>query len=74
MFWQRRSDKAARIGNWKWIESAKGGGLFDLAADPGETKDLSHEKPDVLANMKARWNAWRREMDASDPRGPFRDY
>jgi arylsulfatase A-like enzyme len=74
MFWQRRGDKAARIGDWKWIESEKGAGLFDLAADPGETKDLSREKPAVLASVKSRWEAWRREMDASEPRGPFRDY
>ncbi|MBI3875635.1 MAG: sulfatase-like hydrolase/transferase [Verrucomicrobia bacterium] len=74
MFWQRRGDKAARVGNWKWVESEKGGGLFDLAADLGETKDLSKEHPDALAKVKARFDAWRREMDASEPRGPFRDY
>ncbi len=74
MFWQRRGDKAARVGNWKWVESEKGGGLFDLAADLGESKDLSKEKPDVLATVKARFDAWRKEMDASEPRGPFRDY
>jgi hypothetical protein len=74
MFWQRRGDKAARVGKWKWLESAKGSGLYDLDADLGETKDLSKEKPDVLAKVKERWEAWRREMNASEPRGPFRDY
>ena len=74
MFWQRRGDKAARVGDWKWLESAKGAGLFDLASDPGETKDLSREKPDVVARVKSRWEAWRKEMDSAEPRGPFRDY
>lgn len=74
MFWQRRSDKAARVGQWKWVESAKGGGLFDLSADLAETRDLSAEKPDVLARVKGRFDAWRKEMDAAPPRGPFRDY
>ncbi|MBI5396735.1 MAG: sulfatase-like hydrolase/transferase [Verrucomicrobia bacterium] len=74
MFWQRRSDKAARVGQWKWVESAKGGGLFDLSADLGESRDLSAEKPDVLARVKGRFEAWRKEMDAAEPRGPFRDY
>jgi arylsulfatase A-like enzyme len=74
MFWQRRGDKAARVGNWKWSESAKGGGLYDLTNDLAETKDLSKEKPDVLANVKGHWEAWRKEMDATEPRGPFRDY
>lgn len=74
MFWQRRADRAARVGNWKWLESAKGSGLYDLAKDIGETKDLSAERPDILAMVKGKFDAWRREMDASEPRGPFRDY
>lgn len=74
MFWQRRGDKAARVGKWKWIESAKGGGVFDLAGDLGETRDLSKEKPEVLQMLQSRFDAWRKEMDASEPRGPFRDY
>jgi len=74
MFWQRRDDKAARVGNWKWLESARGRGLYDLGSDIGETHDLSKEKPEVVRMMKAKFDAWRREMDASEPRGPFRDY
>jgi arylsulfatase A-like enzyme len=74
MFWQRRSDKAARFENWKWVESGKGGGLFDLSTDLGEKHDLSAEKPEVAKKMLERFNAWQAEMDASEPRGPFRDY
>ncbi len=74
MFWQRRLDKAARVGHWKWLDSAKGKGLYDLSNDIGETKDLSEEKPEVLQMMQARFAAWRKEMDATEPRGPFRDY
>jgi len=74
MFWQRRGDKAARVGSWKWVESEKGGGLYDLSTDLGEKKDLSAEKPEVLRRLKERFAAWRAEMDAAEPRGPFRDY
>lgn len=76
MFWQRRGDKAARFENWKWSEAAKGkgGGLYDLSGDLGETKDLSNEKPEILKMMRAKFAAWRKEMDATEPRGPFRDY
>ena len=28
--------------------------LFDLEADPSETKDLAAEMPDVVANLSAR--------------------
>ena len=74
MFWQRRSDKAARVGNWKWVESQKGRGLYDLATDIAETRDLSKENPDIVELLQNRFAAWRKEMDQTEPRGPFRDY
>ncbi len=74
MFWQRRADKAARVGNYKWADSAKHKGLYDLSVDIEEHHDLSAEKPDALARVKARFDAWRKEMDNAEPRGPFRDY
>ncbi len=74
MFWQRRADMAARVGDWKWLDSAKGKGLYDLATDPGETKDLSQENPEVVKLMQTRFAAWKKAMDAAEPRGPFRDY
>ncbi len=74
MFWQRREDKAARVGPWKWIDSPNAGGLFNLAVDPGEQHDLSASQPEMVKQMRARWQAWSDEMDAAEPRGPFRDY
>lgn len=74
MFWQFRGDVAARVGQYKWVQSRKGGGLFDLSADVGEGKDLSKDRPDVLARVKARFTAWTEEMLRAEPRGPFRDY
>lgn len=74
MFWQRRGDKAARFENWKWLESEKGSGLYDLSADLGEKHDLTQDKPEIAKQMRERFATWRAEMDASEPRGPFRDY
>ncbi|HUR59416.1 MAG TPA: sulfatase-like hydrolase/transferase [Opitutaceae bacterium] len=74
MFWQRRGDRAARVGQWKWIQSEKGNGLFDLSVDRGEKNDLAAQHPEIAARLKARWEQWRAEMDAAEPRGPFRDY
>jgi hypothetical protein len=48
--------------------------LFDLSDDPGEKRNLAREEPDVLAKLKARFAAWRAEMEAAEPRGPFRNY
>jgi len=74
MFWQRRLDKGARVGHWKWVESSRGNGLFDLRTDLSEKRDLSKEKPGVLKMMKARFADWKKQMNATEPRGPFRDY
>ena len=74
MFWQRRGDKGARVANWKWVESAKGNGLFDLETDIGETEDLSEKRPEILKMVKSRFEAWTKAMEAAEPRGPFRDF
>ncbi len=74
MFWQRRSDRAARVGQYKWVDSANGSGLFDLASDIGEQKDLSADRPELLRQLQDRWANWRQQMQISEPRGPFRDY
>ena len=75
MFWERRNLRGARVDNWKWVDmGGRSGGLFDLSADLGEAKDLSKEKPEVLAMVKGRFQAWRKKMDEAEPRGPFRDY
>ena len=75
MFWKRRDRLAARVGRWKWVDmEGKSGGLFDLQNDIGEKCDLSKEKPEVLEMVKARYTNWLKEMEAAEPRGPFRNY
>ncbi len=74
MFWQRRSDKAARVENWKWVSSSRGSGLFDLSKDVSEQNDLSKERPDVLRMVKSHFTAWEKLMADAEPRGPFRDF
>jgi arylsulfatase A-like enzyme len=74
MFWERRTDRAARVGPYKWVDSERGGGLFDLSKDVGEKHDLSTERPEMLNRVKARFAAWTKAMNAAEPHGPFRDY
>jgi arylsulfatase A-like enzyme len=74
MFWEFRGQKAARIGNYKWLEAEQGRGLYDLSSDLGEKDDLSAKLPDNVTEISTKWTAWRNQMDQTDPRGPFRDY
>ena len=74
MFWQRKLDKAARVGHWKWVESSRGNGLFDLRHDIDERRDLSKERPEILKRVQARFANWKKQMQAAEPRGPFRDF
>lgn len=75
MFWKRKDLIAARVDNWKWVDmGGEAGGLFDLSTDIGETQDLSSVRPDVLKMVKARYARWLAEMEAAEPRGPFRDF
>jgi len=74
MFWQRRDEKAARVGVWKWVESHRGSGLFDLSKDIGEKNDLSSAFPEKLRELKEAFSRWRARMDAAEPRGPFRNW
>jgi len=74
MCWQRRDDRAVRLGNWKWVQSARGNGLFDLSKDLAEEHDLSTSLPEKQEELKAVFESWQKTMDAAEPRGPFRDY
>lgn len=51
--------RTAIRGNWKLLSKDESPDqLFDLAADPGEKKDLAAERPDVLASLRADLDAW----------------
>ncbi len=46
---------ALRVGPWKWIERREpsaGEELYDLASDPGETRNLVNERPEVAERMR----------------------
>ncbi|NND32332.1 MAG: sulfatase-like hydrolase/transferase [Saprospiraceae bacterium] len=74
MFWEFRGDLAARVGNWKWVSSRSGGGLFDLENDISEEKDLSTRYPEVVQMIRSKFFKWQEEMAESEPRGPFKDF
>ncbi|QXD25437.1 sulfatase-like hydrolase/transferase [Opitutia bacterium ISCC 51] len=76
LFWKRQNRLGARVNNWKWVDmEGTSGGLFDLSKDIGEKHDLSKERPEILAMVKAEFDAWYQEtMIDAEPRGPFKDF
>ncbi len=74
MFWERQSERGARVGKWKLVHSRRGGGLFDLSEDLGERADLSQKLPGVRKRVERRYREWVEAMEDAEPRGPFRDY
>jgi uncharacterized sulfatase len=75
IFWRRPPDRpgerdtvwpdlAVRDGIWKLLIQFDGSGaqLYDLAADPGETKNLGKQRPEVVARLKNALLAWNAEM------------
>jgi arylsulfatase A-like enzyme len=38
------------------------GGLFDIASDPSQTRDIAAEKPDIAAKLRQAVSDWRREV------------
>ena len=74
MFWERRGDHAVRVGDWKWVRNKDETGLYNIAQDRSEKNDQSKAHPEIAAKLQKRFAEWKAEMEASEPRGPFRDY
>jgi len=72
-------DAAAREPRWKLVmHLAKDGKpafeLYDIPADPGETQDASAEHPDVVARLRAAYEAWLKDVSATRGYDPPRIY
>jgi arylsulfatase A-like enzyme len=65
LFWRMFSNqRAVRHGDLKLVWSGPAGPLsppgrlYDVVRDPGETRDLSAERPDDLKKLQALYDAW----------------
>ena len=61
---------AVRSGDWKLVEWFEDGTteLFDLGADPGESRNLAPEQPGRTAALQASLKRWRQGVQAKMPR------
>jgi len=60
---------AVRSGDWKLIEFFESGTseLYDLAADPGEQRNLAEKEPKRAAELLAKLHAWQSSTNAPCP-------
>lgn len=60
---------AVRSGDYKLIEffNDMRVELYDLKADVSEERDLAADRPKVVAELRARLHAWRKEVGAQMP-------
>ncbi|HTK78180.1 MAG TPA: sulfatase-like hydrolase/transferase, partial [Gemmataceae bacterium] len=70
-----RPGGVVRAGDMKLIEFYENGRreLFDLKRDPGESRNLAADKPDVVRQLAAKLELWRVDVEAQMPR-PNPDY
>ncbi len=58
-----------RHGDWKLIRRDEGGReLYHLGDDPAERRDLAVERPEVVADLESRLDAWLTDAGAKRPR------
>jgi arylsulfatase A-like enzyme len=62
LFWRSGQNHAARKGDWKLVKMGEQTGLYNLASDIGEKKDLKAEKPDVFKEMQDAYEQWDSQM------------
>lgn len=59
LYWRMGRNRAIRQGKWKLVmPSNQPAALFDLAADIGETKDLSATHPQIVARLQELYSRW----------------
>jgi len=77
LYWRLGGMMAVRGGDWKLVKTRDGplvdvdpsvlrdlssAGLYNLAEDIGETRDLAAERPDKAKELADLWQRWNREM------------
>jgi uncharacterized sulfatase len=62
LYWRWVAQSAVREGKWKLLVGGDRSYLYDIAADPGETKNLIAEQPELAKRLRARLQTWSKEL------------
>ncbi len=60
LFWHYNRSGAVRDRRYKLVKprASKTWSLYDLAADPGETRDLADRRPEVVSRLSRQYDRW----------------
>jgi len=64
LFWRYKAQtqRAVRHGDWKYLKINGNEFLFDVVADPRERANLKNRRPEILVELRDRWQAWNAGM------------
>jgi arylsulfatase A-like enzyme len=64
LFWRYKSlwQRAARIGDWKYLKILDNTFLFNVVDDPMERANMKERHRDIYDRLVAEWNAWNATM------------
>ncbi|MCC7373395.1 MAG: sulfatase-like hydrolase/transferase [Verrucomicrobiales bacterium] len=64
LFWRFGQQFAIRQGDWKLVRGGTNAAaqLFDLSADPGESKDLAETEASRAKQLQSAWDQWNSEL------------
>jgi arylsulfatase A len=63
VFWRFKNQQAVRKGPWKLLVDGETMFLYNLESDPGESKDLKEEYPEITNSLTLLLDQWSKEMD-----------
>lgn len=70
MFWEHENGKAVRTPDWRLTMHTNGNGgwqLFDMHNDYSETTNVASEHPEVVKDLRRKWNVWAKSVGLSVP-------
>ena len=72
LFWEHEGNRAIRQGRWKLVaKENRPWELYDMQSDRTETRDLTDEHPEIVANLEDQWTRWARRANVL-PLGTWR--
>jgi len=69
LFWRYKAlwQRAARIGDWKYLKILDNTFLFNVVDDPLERANLKERRKDIYDRLVSEWNAWNVTMLPETP-------